>query len=70
MILVKYHGSNPQLYLDDIHSGENNLNGLIPSELGLIDTLEEINFSDNELTGLIPSEIGLIENLEEINLGM
>ena len=68
LIVVKCHGSNPPLYYD-IHSGENKLNGTIPSELGLIDGLEEIDFSDNDLTGSIPSEIGLIEDLEEIDLG-
>ena len=52
-----------------MHIGENNLNGIIPSELGLIDSLEEIDFSGNVLTGSIPSEIGEIDNLEEINLG-
>ena len=53
-----------------IRSGENNLNGIIPSELGLIDTLEEIDFSGNILTASIPSEIGELDNLEAIDLGM
>ena len=53
-----------------MHSGQNNLDGIIPSELGLIDSLEDIDFSDNVLTGSIASEIGQMDNLEEINLGM
>jgi len=45
----------------DMH--DNNLQGSIPSDLGLLNNLEYLRLSYNSLTGSIPSELGLLFNL-------
>ena len=46
----------------------NELTGSIPSEIGLLTSLNSLNFAINELIGSIPSEIGLLTSLEELYL--
>ena len=53
----------------DLRLGDNQLSGLIPSELGNLDNLEWLNLSNNQLSGLIPSELGNLDNLELLGLG-
>ena len=50
------------------HEVNNNLNGTIPSELGVLTQLRHVILDDNEfLTGLIPDTIGNIKALQEFN---
>eukprot|EP00986_Skeletonema_menzelii_P014129 scaffold8949_cov90-Skeletonema_menzelii.AAC.1 len=46
----------------------NNLIGSIPTEIGLLKSLEELWLFYNDLTGTIPSEIGSMVNLESLYL--
>jgi hypothetical protein len=43
----------------------NNIQGRIPSRIGLLSNLVSVSLSDNELTGRIPSEIGNLSLLGE-----
>jgi hypothetical protein len=52
----------------EINLSENQLTGNIPSELGLLITLEELDLSGNKLTGKIPSEIGSLTGLTFVDL--
>ena len=49
-------------------SGNNNLTGEIPSELGLISTLEGLHLCENNLQGTVPDEIVAIVTLIELDL--
>jgi len=44
------------------------LAGKIPSEIGLLSSLQTLNFQGNSLTGKIPTEIGLSSSLESFYL--
>jgi hypothetical protein len=44
---------------------ENNLNGTIPTEIGLIEKLQHLDLGNNSLTGAIATEIGLLDLLGE-----
>lgn len=41
----------------------NDLNGTIPTELGLLTSIEDILLNINKLTGLVPSELGMLTTL-------
>ena len=41
----------------------NNLNGTIPSELGLLPNIWELDLSNNKLVGSVPSELGQLTTL-------
>lgn len=43
--------------LSELNLGFNQLTGTIPTELGLLDTLEYLDLSNNLLSGIVPSEI-------------
>jgi len=47
---------------------ENNLSGMIPSELGNLTNLTWLYLNDNQLTGSIPYEIGNLTNLRYLSL--
>jgi hypothetical protein len=52
----------------------NDFNGTLPTELGLVTTLEELRTylgggANNELTGTIPSELGLCTKLSHLHIG-
>lgn len=44
------------------------VSGTIPSELGLLRSLEALHLSNNQLVGSIPSQLGNIPSLKEIVL--
>ena len=46
----------------------NNLVGVLPPELGGLESLEVLYLAANQLTGEIPSELGGLESLEELAL--
>jgi Leucine-rich repeat (LRR) protein len=39
------------------------IEGILPTELGLLTTLEVLDFSENQATGKIPSEFVLLTSL-------
>jgi len=47
----------------------NNLEGLIPNEIGKLDSLKQIILESNFLIGRIPMEIGSLNNLYNLNFG-
>ena len=47
---------------------ENNLRGVIPPEIGNLDSLEQVFLDGNELTGAIPPELGNLADLEWLGL--
>ncbi len=57
------NGHVTYLYLQD-----NNLNGVIPSEIGNLSWLIRFYAYNNNLTGSIPPEIGTLSNLRVVNL--
>ena len=48
--------------------GNNELNGVIPPEIGNLDQLQQLGLERNQLTGGIPAEIGNLGMLEYLNL--
>ena len=52
-----------KLYLDN-----NELTGLIPSELGKLSNLDYLSLYRNQLTGTIPTELGDLPNLKVLYL--
>lgn len=51
-------------------TGDFDLTGTIPPELGSLDDLEELSIgTNNDLTGTIPPELGNLANLKGLNLG-
>jgi len=42
--------------------------GGIPSEIGLLSSLQTLRFDNNGLSGVIPSEIGLLSSVQTLNL--
>ena len=53
------------LWIDMPH---NNMKGVIPPEIGLLEKLTHINFKDNDLRGTIPTELGVLKNLQYLDL--
>ncbi len=51
-----------------LNLNENNLQGMIPPEIGQLDSLAGLNLEANQITGSIPPEIGQLENLESLLL--
>ena len=51
-----------------LHLMENNLNGVIPPELGRLSHLEDLQLYGNPLTGPIPSELGNLSRLRKLDL--
>ena len=47
----------------------NNLTGMLPSEIGDLTNLIDLYLDDNSLSGAIPSEIGNLTSLVELSLG-
>lgn len=47
---------------------DNNLTGILPTELGDLDALWTLRLPDNALIGSIPNSIGGLTNLKELNL--
>ncbi len=47
----------------------NNLEGLIPADLGSLSNLSSLDLGSNRLTGPIPSELGKLTSLERLDLG-
>ena len=54
--------------VNQISLSENNLTGIIPTEIGNLQQLEYLSLSGNFLTGSIPSEIGDIQQLSNLYL--
>ncbi len=52
-----------------LNLSSNKLNGLIPSELGNLASLQHLNLYSNNLTGPIPPELGNLANLTSLRLG-
>lgn len=60
--------SNSLWNLDLCGGPQRKLNGIIPTELGLLTKLELLRLSDNLLSGSIPDEIASLEKLEVLDL--
>ncbi len=52
----------------ELNLRDNNLQGTIPTELGLLANLKELYLYGNQLTGTIPTELGLLANLKTLDL--
>ena len=52
----------------EIYLSGNQLNGLIPSQMGTLLSLEHLDLEFNEFTGLIPSQLGKILSLRYLHL--
>ena len=48
---------------------ENDLNGTLPSEIGMAESLGVFSVGENNLSGSIPSEFGLLTNLRQVSFG-
>ena len=48
--------------------GDNNLNGMLPAELGNLSSLTSLNLRYNPLSGRIPAELGSLANLRALRL--
>ncbi|XP_059461837.1 leucine-rich repeat receptor protein kinase HPCA1-like [Corylus avellana] len=63
----------PQLFSSNMNAihvllDNNNLSGIIPSTLGLVQTLEVVRLDRNSLNGSVPSNISNLANLHELAL--
>ncbi|MDX8339277.1 leucine-rich repeat protein [Draconibacterium sp. IB214405] len=50
-----------------IELDENNLAGLLPESIGLMDQITNLHLSDNQLSGSLPSELFQLNNIERID---
>ncbi|XP_074356866.1 putative LRR receptor-like serine/threonine-protein kinase At1g53440 [Apium graveolens] len=57
-----------QLHITNLSLGGNRIQGLIPSEIGDIDTLEELVLENNQLEGPLPSNLGKLSRLKRLLL--
>ena len=53
-------------YVDRISLYSNSLQGTIPTELGLLTSLQRLSVPYNSLTGMIPTELGLLTSLQRL----
>ncbi|MFN8487227.1 MAG: fibronectin type III domain-containing protein [Caldilineaceae bacterium] len=53
-------------HVDVLNMGGNNMQGVIPVEIGNFTSLRQLQLRDNALTGSIPSEIGNLTNLQRL----
>ncbi|MBO1348618.1 MAG: putative Ig domain-containing protein [Hormoscilla sp. GUM202] len=53
----------------EIKLGNNNLSGILPSELGSLSNLQILELDDNDLSGTLPSELGSLGNVQDLDLG-
>ena len=53
-----------------ISLNNNGLHGQLPSELGLLSTLETVTFASNSLEGELPIELGSLASLDYLDLGL
>ena len=60
-------GLDQLAYLIELHLDHNALSGVIPADLGLVNSLERLSLEDNDLTGSIPVELGQPSNLGILN---
>lgn len=51
-----------------IDLSENNLQGSLPTELGLLESLKTVNFDSNRITGKIPNSITALTNLTSFSV--
>ena len=63
LLLLLLLSSTETLSLDD-----NEIDGSLPSELGLLSRLETLSLSDNFLVGSLPAEMGQMHDLISMNL--
>jgi len=65
-----WHGvlTNAQGEVIKLVLSQNNVQGVVPHEIGQLLNLNWLNLSDNQLSGSIPSEIGRLLNLTFLNL--
>uniref|UniRef100_A0A7R9W3P0 Leucine-rich repeat-containing N-terminal plant-type domain-containing protein n=1 Tax=Pseudictyota dubia TaxID=2749911 RepID=A0A7R9W3P0_9STRA len=61
-------GCNNDESVHSIRMWDNNLEGTLPSELALIQSLRILDFTRNNIEGTIPSEIGRLTQLRELHL--
>ncbi|CAB9498217.1 leucine rich repeat [Seminavis robusta] len=54
--------------LQSIQLPNNDLQGDIPTTVGLLNHLVSLNLKDNHMAGTIPSELGLLRHLESLDL--
>ena len=68
--LAAWHGVDvdAQGKVTALELGENNLNGVLIPEIGLLDSLESLQLRDNSLSGPIPSETGNLKQLTSLGL--
>jgi Leucine-rich repeat (LRR) protein len=64
----QYYTSAPLNFAKTIDTSNNNLNGLIPEEIWLLQSLINLNLSKNNFMGEIPETIGGMESLESLDL--
>jgi len=55
-------------YVIELKLDENQLEGSLPDEIGVLLSLESLNADDNSITGSIPSTIGNLINMIEIDI--
>ncbi|CAM6063020.1 unnamed protein product [Sphagnum tenellum] len=54
--------------LNFLNMAQNNLRGLIPQEIGLLNDLQRLNLSYNQFSGTIPVELGNLQNVQVLDL--
>jgi Leucine-rich repeat (LRR) protein len=72
--LTKWHGlrcinfTSSICAISEINLIYNELNGIIPTELGNLDNLNDLDLSNNQLIGLIPTQLGNLDKLIKLGL--
>jgi len=54
--------------IERINLDENNLNGILPEQLGALEKLKNLRLGYNQLRGYIPAELGKLPNLHQLHL--